>query len=101
MIDQAMSAAEAAEHVEHVFDDCRQHLSDYAATGQSKEVDEARGLGQEGSHDLVVIDGLLIPARGHLLVAEMQQYAMVLRRELNQIPAPAAPSKIDWPPSAA
>jgi two-component system, NtrC family, sensor histidine kinase HydH len=91
VIDQAMSAAEAAEHVEHVFDDCRQRLSDYAATGQSKEVDEARGLGQEGSHDLVVIDGLLIPARGHLLVAEMQQYAMVLRRELNQIPTPAAP----------
>ena len=36
VIDQAMSAAEAAEHVEHVFDDCRRHLSDYAATGKPR-----------------------------------------------------------------
>jgi two-component system sensor histidine kinase HydH len=89
VIDQAMSAAEAAEHVEHVFDDCRRHLTDYAETGKPSEVEEARGLGKESDDDLVVIDALLIPGRGHLLVAEMEQYTVALRRELNQIPTRA------------
>jgi two-component system, NtrC family, sensor histidine kinase HydH len=87
-IDQALSATEAAEHVEHVFDDCRRHLTDYATTGQSSEVEVARGLGKESSDDLVEVDGLLISERGHLLVAELQRYAVVLRRELNQLPMP-------------
>ena len=36
VIDQAMAASEAAEHIEQVFEDCRRHLTDYAATGQSE-----------------------------------------------------------------
>jgi signal transduction histidine kinase len=89
VVDQAMSATEAAEHIEHVFEDCRQRLTDYAATGQSSEVEKARGLEKESGHDLIQIDALLIPERGHVLVAEMERYTVVLRQELNQI-RPAA-----------
>lgn len=90
VIDQAMSATEAAEHIVQVFDDCRRHLTDYAATGQVVDVEEARGLGQESSDDLVVIDHLAVSQRGHVLIAEMERYAVVLRLELNQIHAPAS-----------
>jgi signal transduction histidine kinase len=89
-IDRAMSATEAAEQVERVFDDCRRHLTDYAATGQSNEVELARGLGQEGSDDLVVVDHLSISERGHVLIAEMERYTLVLRQELNQLHPPAS-----------
>jgi signal transduction histidine kinase len=85
-----MSATEAAEHVERVFDDCRRHLTDYAATGQLGEVEQARGLEHEGSDDLVVVDHLAISERGHLLIAEMERYAVVLRGELNQLHPPAS-----------
>jgi signal transduction histidine kinase len=89
VIDRAMSATEAAEHIEEVFDDCRRHLTDYAATGQSSEVEQARGLEKEGDADLVQIDGLLISEKGHVLVAEMERYTVILRGELNQIRGPA------------
>ena len=92
-IDQAMLATEAAEHVEHVYDDCRRHLTDYVATGQPHEVEEARGLGKESSDDLVEIDGLKISERGHVLVAELQKYTVVLRQVLNELPAPAPAEK--------
>src|SRR5580700_7640358 len=85
VIDQAMAATEAAEHIEQVFEDCRRRLTDYVATGQSSEVEQARGLEKESSDDLVQIDALLIPERGHLLIAEMERYTVVLRRELSQI----------------
>jgi two-component system sensor histidine kinase HydH len=85
VIDQAMAATEAAEHIEEVFEDCRRRLTDYVATGQSSEVEQARGLEKESSDDLVQIDALLIPERGHLLIAEMERYTVVLRRELSQI----------------
>ncbi|HEV8066647.1 MAG TPA: ATP-binding protein [Planctomycetaceae bacterium] len=85
VIDQALAATEAAQHIEHVFEDCRERLTDYAATGQPSEVEKARGLEKESSDDLIQIDTLLIPERGHLLIAEMETYTVVLRRELNQI----------------
>jgi two-component system sensor histidine kinase HydH len=90
VIDRSMSAAEAAEQVEHVFDDCRRHLTDYAATGRPSEVEEARGLGKEGGDDLVAFDDLLISQRGHLIVAEMERYTLVLRQELNEMPRSAS-----------
>ena len=37
-------------------------------------------MGKESTDDLVEVDTLLIPGRGHVLNAEMQQYAVVLRR---------------------
>ncbi|HEV3300219.1 MAG TPA: ATP-binding protein [Planctomycetaceae bacterium] len=89
VIDQALAATEAAEHIEHVFEDCRERLTDYAATGQLSEVEKARGLEKESSDDLVQINALVIPDRGHLLIAEMERFTMVLRQELNQIRPPA------------
>ncbi len=91
VIDQAMSASEAAERVEQVFDECRRHLSDYASAGQARDVEVARGLGQEGDNDLVQVDGLVMSERGHSLVAEMEQYTVALRRELNQMPTAPTP----------
>ena len=85
VIDQALAASEAAEHIEHVFEDCRQRLTDYAATGQLSEVEKVRGLEKESSDDLVQIDALVIPDRGHLLIAEMERFTVVLRSELKQI----------------
>jgi two-component system sensor histidine kinase HydH len=89
VIDQALSASEAAEHVEQVFDACRQHLTDFAATGQKREVEVALGLGRESDGDLVQIDTLLVSDREHVLVAEMERYTVVLRHELTLISAPA------------
>jgi signal transduction histidine kinase len=89
VIDQALAATEAAEHIEHVFEDCRERLTDYAATGQLSEVEKARGLEKESSDDLVQINALVIPDRGHLLIAEMERFTVVLRQELNQIHPPA------------
>jgi two-component system, NtrC family, sensor histidine kinase HydH len=85
VIDQALAATEAAEHIEHVFEDCRERLTDYAATGQRSEVEKARGLEKESSDDLVQIDALVIPDRGHVLIAEMERFTVVLRSELSQI----------------
>jgi two-component system, NtrC family, sensor histidine kinase HydH len=93
VIDQAMSASEAAERVEQVFDECRRHLTDYASAGQARDVEVARGLGQEGDHDLVQVDGLVMSERSHSLVAEMERYTVVLQRELNQVPT--APTSRD------
>ncbi len=91
VIDTAMSASEAAERVELVFDECRRHLTDYASNGELREVEVARGLGQEGDTDLVQVDGLVMSERSHSLVSEMERYTVVLRRELNQMATAPTP----------
>jgi two-component system, NtrC family, sensor histidine kinase HydH len=91
VIDQAMTASEAAERVEQVFDECRRHLTDYASAGQARDVEVARGLGQEGDGDLIQVDGLVMSERGHSLAAEMERYTVVLQRELNQVPTAPTP----------
>jgi len=90
-IDQALAATEAAERLEHVFHEVRDHLSNYATTGRQAEVEQARGLGQESGDCLVEIETMVISNRGHTLVAEIQQFTLTLRAGLDQIPAGAPP----------
>jgi signal transduction histidine kinase len=85
-IDQALSAAEAAEQLEEVFLECRGHLSDYAITGRAGEIDQARRSGKENGARLVQIDGLHISERGHALVAELRGYTVALQNALDKIP---------------
>jgi two-component system, NtrC family, sensor histidine kinase HydH len=88
-IDQALSAAEAAEQLEEVFLECRGHLSDYAITGRSAEIDRARQYGKENGDRLVQIDGLHISERGHALVAELRRHTVALQSALDKIPVSA------------
>jgi signal transduction histidine kinase len=89
-IDQALSAAEAAEQLEEVFLECRGHLSDYAITGRSTEIDQARKFGRENGARLLQIDTLHISDRGHVLIAEMRRYTVALQSALDKIPIPAS-----------
>ena len=88
-IDQALSAAEAAERLEQAFQECRSHLSDYAITGRPTEIEQARQFGKENGERLLEIDSLQISERGHLLIAEIRRYAVVLQSALDKIPTPA------------
>jgi signal transduction histidine kinase len=90
-IDQALAATEAAERLEQVFHEVRDHLSDYATTGRQAEVEQARGLGQEGGNCLVEIESMAVSDRGLILVAEIRQFTVPLRASLDQFPAGAPP----------
>jgi two-component system, NtrC family, sensor histidine kinase HydH len=85
-IDDALAAAEGAEHLEYVFQACRSHLSDYAMTGQTAEMQRARGLGMESGDRLIEVDSLHISTRGHILIAELRQYTLTLQSAIDQIP---------------
>lgn len=89
-IDQALSAAEAAEQLEEVFLECRGHLSDYAITGRPNEIERARHYGKENGARLVQIDGLHISERGHALVAELRRYTVALQNALDKFPISAS-----------
>jgi two-component system sensor histidine kinase HydH len=89
-IDQALSAAEAAEQLEEVFLECRGHLSDYAITGRPNEIERARQFGKENVARLVQIDSLRISERGHALVAELRRYTVALQNALDKIPLSAS-----------
>lgn len=89
VIDQALSATEAAERLEQVFQGCRSHLSDYAISGRPTEIEQARQVGKEIGKRLLQIDSLHISDRGHTLIAELRRYSVALQSALDRIPAPA------------
>lgn len=88
-IDQALYAAEAAERLEEVFQDCRSHLSDYAITGRPTEIEQAKQFGKKNGARLLQIDSLHISDRGHTLIAEMRRYTLALQSALDKMPTPA------------
>ena len=75
-IDQAFTAAEAAERLELVFQECRSHLSDYAITGRPSEIEQAKHFDKENAERLLQIDTLEVSSRGHLLIAELRRYTI-------------------------
>ena len=89
-IDQALSAAAAAERLEEVFQECRGHLGDYAITGRPIEIEQARRSGSENAERLLEIDRLYISDRGHMLIAELRRYSVALQGALDKIPVSAA-----------
>ena len=87
--DQAFTAAEAAERLEQVFQECRSRLSDYAITGLPIEIEQAKHFDKENAERLVQIDSLEISSRGHLLIAELQRYTIDFEHAFDKIPATA------------
>jgi two-component system, NtrC family, sensor histidine kinase HydH len=87
--DQAFTAAEAAERLEQVFQECRSHLSDYAITGRPVEIEQAKHFDKENAERLLQIDSLEISSRGHLLIAELRRYTIDFEQALDKIPATA------------
>jgi two-component system sensor histidine kinase HydH len=87
--DQAFTAAEAAERLEQVFQECRSRLSDYAITGRPVEIEKARHFDKENAERLLQIDSLEVSSRGHLLIAELRRYTVDFEHALDKIPATA------------
>jgi two-component system, NtrC family, sensor histidine kinase HydH len=88
-IEQALTAADAAERIEQVFQECRSRLGDYAITGRSSEIEQAKRFDKENAERLLQIETLDVSIRGHVLIAELRQYTIALEGALDKIPATA------------